>query len=88
MEFHETGPFILKVEYIDANNKDSVIALRYDDYERGLEFLTLIEYTLSKSVGIYYMTEREYIQQAWERDELWLLEIVKDSSDDFNLEFN
>lgn len=64
------------------------MAIKYNDYEQGLEFSSLISYIFGDGARTSYMSEREYIQQAWERDELWLLEIVSDVGDDINVDFD
>ena len=78
--FRFMGPFILKLTFGD-NNK---VFLRYSEYEDGIEFMNIVSDFFGIEVIQAYMTEKEFINQAYERNHPEWIDQIQDTEETAN----
>ena len=67
-------PWILKIEY----STTEIAAIRYYDFMTGIEFMNAIAEHFGQTVTLCYMSQREFLQQALERNHPEWIDLIQD----------
>lgn len=70
-------PWILKIEHQDGE----ISALRYQDFNRALEFVSMLDEYFGNSIRICLMSQAEFTTQAFERNHAEWLDLIEDAEE-------
>jgi hypothetical protein len=71
------APWVLKIEFGDGE----IMALRYQDFNRCLEFMNLVDDYFGKEVRLCLMSNIEFKTQALERGHEEWIDLIEDVED-------
>ena len=71
------APWVLKIEFGDGE----IMALRYLDFNRCLEFMNLVDDFFGKEVRLCLMSNTEFKTQAFERGHEEWIDLIEDVED-------
>jgi len=71
------APWVLKIEFGDGE----IMALRYQDFNRCLEFMNLVDDFFGKEVRLCLMSNTEFKTQAFERGHEEWIDLIEDVED-------
>jgi hypothetical protein len=72
-----SAPWILKISYNDGE----IVALRYQDFNKALEFLNLVDDYFDSYVQLCLMSQTEFTTQAFERNHEGWLDLIEDAEE-------
>lgn len=71
------APWILKIEYGDGG----IAALRYQDFNRALEFMNVVDEYFGSYTKLCLMSQAEFTTQAFERNHEEWLDLIEDAEE-------